>query len=57
MLSRLSTTLETLFKRTDRSINDENRRVGLRCAGDHVGDEIAMTWRVDESEPAGGGLE
>lgn len=57
MFPRLTPTLETLLKRADRSIDDENCRIRLRCAGDHVGDEIAMTWGVDEGEAAGGGFE
>lgn len=52
MLARLPAPFEPFLKAAARSIDDEDRRVGLRRARDHVRDKVAVAGGVDEGEAA-----
>ena len=48
---------EARFEVTGAGVDDKDGEVGLGGAGDHVGDEVAMTGSVENGEGCGGGFE
>ena len=48
---------DTGFKFTDTGGDDENGAIGLRSSGDHVFNEISVTWSVDDGDFVNAGLE
>jgi len=57
VFSSLTVLGDTGFELTDTSGNDEDGAIGLRGTGDHVLDEISMTWGVDDGDFVVVGLE
>ena len=57
MLSGLSVLGDTSLEFTDTSGDDEDSAIGLGGTGDHVLDEITVTWGIDDSDLVSGSLE
>jgi len=57
VFSGLTVLGDTGFKFTDTSGNDEDGAIGLGSTGDHVLDEISVTWGVDDGDFVVVGLE
>merc|ERR1712223_2205578 len=57
VFSGLTVLGDTGFKYTDTSGNDEDGAIGLGSTGDHVLDEISVTWGVDDGDFVVVGLE
>jgi len=50
VFSGLTVLSDTSFELTNTSSDDEDGAIGLRSTGDHVLDEISVTWGVDDGD-------
>jgi len=57
VFSGLTVLGDTSFELTDTSGDDKDGAIGLRSTGNHVFNEISMTWSVDDGDFVFGGLE
>ena len=48
---------EAGFEVASAGVDDEDGEVGLTCASNHVGDEVSVAGRVEDSEAGGFGFE
>ena len=48
---------EAGFEVANAGVDDEDGKVGLACAGNHVGDEVSVAGRVEDGEAGGFGFE
>ena len=57
VFSGLTVLGDTSFKFTDTGGDDKDGAIGLRSTGDHVFNEISVTWSVDDGDFVNAGLE